>query len=182
MIRAQAAERFIMEKVPKSPLEQAATSPAPVLESSPAFLVNDAKGSQETDESRPLPYEVKNKSFAGGQKPAVSQPQMSRAESPARLDVEETGRLRGDGEGEPVEREHEVSTVGSSMEFEDDRFPGWQEPLDFMELSKSRLLEDESALRLLKSLEPRAIEESNWFFEPHTLFLSLARMSNVSET
>lgn len=50
-----------------------------------------------------------------------------------------------------------------------------------MELSKSRLLEDETARRFLRSLEPRVIGKSNWFFEPHTLFLSLARMANVSQ-
>lgn len=163
----QAAQRSIDEEASLAPVEQAATYTAPFLETSPSFSVRDAKGSQEID--------------AGDQTRIFARLQMARAKSPAQRDMEEIGRSKGDGERMSVEPEHDASTVGLPIDFEGDECPGWHELLDFMELSKSRLLEDEAALRLLRSLEPRIIGKSNWFFEPHTLFLSLARMANISQ-
>lgn len=64
--------------------------------------------------------------------------------------------------------------MGSSGKFEEAQFPGSNEDLDFLELRKSRLLENESALQFLRSLGPRIVGESLYFFEPHTLFLALS--------
>ncbi|POS69732.1 hypothetical protein DHEL01_v211876 [Diaporthe helianthi] len=88
-------------------------------------------------------------------------------------DMDKNGQPEGNGAGAPTESEHQAPTVGSSGQFENAQFPGWQEFLDFMELSKSRLLEDQSALQLLSLLEPRIGGESCCFFEPHYLFLTL---------
>lgn len=50
-----------------------------------------------------------------------------------------------------------------------------------MDLSKSRLLEDESVLKFLRSLEPRIVDGSQEYFKPHTLFLSLAMKANIAK-
>lgn len=53
----------------------------------------------------------------------------------------------------------------------------------FMELGKSKLLEDGFALQSLRPLEPRIVSESLWFLPEvsHSLCLALSRLTNVSQ-
>ena len=67
------------------------------------------------------------------------------------------------------------------MGTKDDHDPDWQELIDVMDLSKSRLLEDESVLKFLRSLEPRIVDGSQGYFKPHTFFLSLAAKANIAK-
>ncbi|KAL1883228.1 hypothetical protein Daus18300_000286 [Diaporthe australafricana] len=54
----------------------------------------------------------------------------------------------------------------------------WKKVLDFAESSKSRLVEDEYALNLLRSLKPRVIDESKKHVSYRKVFLNLAKVAN----
>lgn len=109
--------------------------------------------------------------------PAQKQPAM-----PPYQPVDEESELsRGDGDEAAADTAYDAPSARPLTKSEDCRYPDWQELLNFMELSKSRLLESEPALNFLWSLEPIIIDDSNVSFQTHTLFLSLARMANISQ-
>lgn len=94
---------------------------------------------------------------------------------------ESVGQSTSDRDEAAADAAHEAPRAGPLTRSEDEQHPGWLEFLDFMELSKSRLLEDESALKFLQSLEPRIFDEGREYFSLQRLFLSLARMANIAQ-
>lgn len=94
---------------------------------------------------------------------------------------ESVGQSTSDRDEAGADVAHEAPRAGPVTGSKDKQHPSWLEFLDFMELSKSRLLEDESALKVLQSLEPRIFDEGREYFSLQRFFLSLARMANIAQ-
>lgn len=109
---------------------------------------------------------------------AIDKSNLERSDSRLR---ESDGQSTSDRDEAAADAAHEAPCAGLLTGSEGQQLPGWLELLDFMELSKSRLLEDESALEFLRSLEPSIFDEGWEYFSGQSLFLSLARMANIAE-
>lgn len=176
-------EGQILQKILISPLAKEGSMEeinTPVSDGSCEFDVVDAIGGQLSDESRDGKYLVEKKSKAATHTQPVARPHQAAVSAPRPVN-EGTGQSGEDGDEAAADTAHEAHRNGLLKESKIGRYSEWQDLLIFMDLSKSRLLENEPALKFLRSLEPRIINDSNGSLLFYTLFLSLARMANIPQ-
>lgn len=181
MTQEQGPQNLIDRAAEQSPLGQVVMHAAPTIKRRRGNVLKDMIEGPKGDNSRVGKYPVQLKSRAATQTQPVTRSQDSRIEPPAQVHIEDTGNSRTSRDEASTDPDDETPSTAPLMGTKDDHYPDWQELIDVMDLSKSRLLENESVLNFLRSLEPRIVDGSQEYFKPLTLFLSLAMKANIAK-
>lgn len=182
MSQEQGLQKILMDQMAQeNPTGEYTRCTAPAINGSSGGVIGDTIDGRKYDESRAGNYSVHWSSQAASQTHSVTRSQDSRTMSPAQVHIKDSGTSRSGRDHVSTVLEDETSSTGPLMGTKDYHYPDWQELIDVMDLSKSRLLEDESVLKFLRSLEPRIVDGSHEYFKPHTLFVSLAAKANIAK-
>lgn len=182
MSQEQGLQKILREQIAqKNPTGECIRSTAPDIRRSCGSVIGDTIDGRKYEERKVGRYPVQRNSQAASETHSVPRSQDSRTMSPAQVQIKDSGTSRSGRDQVSTVLEDETSSTAPIMGTKDDHYPDWQELIDVMDLSKSRLLEDKSVLNFLRSLEPRIVDGTQGYFKPHTLFLSLAMKANIAK-